>query len=74
MAGYAVLVRIGRVDPHLLVRGADRPRDDDLEAWAAPVDIVERVPVGSRADRLADIRERWNQMTFFLFDAESWRT
>jgi hypothetical protein len=47
----------------------DRDRDGD-HAW---VELAGR-PFGERlAARWDEARETWSQMTFFLFDPESWR-
>lgn len=85
MAAYAVIARIGRVDPHLARRDIDLdfgvedgpPTSDpglpDDRAALAPV-LVERAALDPFDDRLTRFRERWAQTTFFLFDAESWRT
>ena len=84
MAAYAVIARIGRVDPHLTVRDLER----DLEAGDAPdppvrglttdgsavaIDLRDPDP-GPIAERVTRLRELWTQTTFYLFDAESWRT
>jgi hypothetical protein len=83
MAAYAVIARIGRVDPHLAIRGvgrsgldADRPErapTDDGPVIPA-VDVVDPVPAVSFDERLVRFRERCAQLTFFLFDPDSWRT
>jgi hypothetical protein len=80
MAAYAVIARIGRVDPHLTVRDLDRDLDDD--AWTGrgrpAADSTEEVElrsdVGPIAERVLRWRELWTQTTFYLFDADSWRT
>ena len=80
MAAYAVIARIGRVDPHLTVRDLDRAIDDDERtgrglATADTTEEVElRFEVGPFAERVLRWRELWTQTTFFLFDGESWRT
>ncbi len=83
MASYAVIARIGRAGPHLALRDLDFDVDDDPSTAdrgltddgvaLAPV-LVDRPGVDPLGDRLARLRERWAQTTFFLFDAESWRT
>jgi hypothetical protein len=81
MAAYAVIARIGRVDPHLTVHDLDRALDDDERTGRGlPLDptteaVVIRDPEpGPIAERLMRMRELWTQTTFFLFDGESWRT
>ena len=59
---------------------SDRPMGQDRGvtapgAWldSQPVELVGR-PLGERLiERWDDLREMWAQMTFFLFDPESWR-
>lgn len=81
MAAYAAIARIGRVDPHLAThaddRDAGRPdRSDELVHAELPtaVALVEVHATDTLAERAVRFRERWSQMTFFLFDPESWRT
>lgn len=78
MAAYAVIARIGRVDPHLVVGDVER-RDDPPDrgvpiAIDAAVAVEDTVPYETFGDRIQRARERWAQLTFFLFDPESWRT
>ena len=37
------------------------------------VELLGRSPGERLAERWEDLRETWSQMTFFLFDPESWR-
>ena len=83
MAAYAVIARIGRVDPHLAIRGVGRGRFDVHRSERAPtddgpvipaVDVVDPVPGEALGERFLRFRERWAQLTFFLFDPDSWRT
>lgn len=76
MAAYAVLARIDRADPHL----AGRPPTSVPERTvgetiplAQAIDLVDRTPSTTLAERLAHVREIWAQTTFFLFDADGWR-
>jgi len=82
MAAYAVIARIGRVEPHLTLHHLDRvvaPGDasdaieptDDMEVTVADVWASDAGPIAARLIRL---RELWTQTTFYLFDAESWRS
>ena len=81
MAAYAVIARIGRTDPHLSIRDLDVELDrEPPDDRGTPVDgpsIVERPREPSVADLLADqlswMRESFRQLTFYLFDPESWR-
>ena len=82
MAAYAVISRIGRVDPHLTLH--DVATDDEPgPPGGLDVDAIEDQPTveserisepGSYAERIARLHELWRQTTFYLFDAESWRT
>jgi hypothetical protein len=94
MAGYAVIARIGRVEPHLTLGDLERDlvRDvgrDPEAAWLAQgtdagpravdagdvsIVIVREPAIGRLAERLDRMRELWTQTTFYLFDADSWRT
>jgi hypothetical protein len=77
MAAYAVLARIGRVDPHLTVRDVaerDDPAPADGLPDVVPVDVVDSVWDDRFSERLASFSERWAQATFYLFDPESWRS
>jgi hypothetical protein len=77
MAGYAVSGRIGAVAPR---RARHVPSCAELDVTAEPIDDDAVIDVAGwwlesdLAVRWQSIRERWAQMTFFLFDAESWRT
>ena len=77
MAAYAVMARIGRVDPHLTLRDAGVDESgppsgltiDDLEDVA--VLEADRPPEpGTIVECLVRMRELWRQTTFYLFDAE----
>jgi hypothetical protein len=76
MAAYAVIARIDRVDPHLASRppvaAADGSAAEMLELVQA-IDLDGQPESTTIAERLAHVREIWNQTTFFLFDANSWR-
>lgn len=82
MAAYAVIARIGRVDPHLALRDLDRDLDADDGPHSGPAADVPTVAVDvvrpDEPDRLAEwwgrARELWKQTTFYVFDADSWRT
>ena len=79
MSGYVASARIVRVAPRLVrANGApDRSIDGPL---ALPVEdlIVEACPPvasawGRVGERVAAAGERWSQLTFYLFDPNSWR-
>jgi hypothetical protein len=86
MAGYAASERIERASPQFVGLGSSI--GGSLQAGAGPAstrvvmaafdaDVVDRASsatIGARlASRLSDLHETWAQMTFFLFDPESWR-
>lgn len=54
-------------------RAVAPPNHADTSTSAVTVDLVGAPPNRPGAERLAALRERWAQATFFLFDANSWR-
>lgn len=82
MAAYAVIARIGRADPHLVLGDLERDLDvDDGPDGGLPSDVpvvAADVVRADEPDRLAEwwsrTRELWKQTTFYVFDADSWRT
>jgi hypothetical protein len=80
MSGYVASARI--------TRGSARPaRSPDLrftpaeliEPASAGASLIDTTPAadapsGAVAVRWSALRERWSQLTFFLFDSNSWRT
>jgi len=85
MAAYAVIARIGRVDPQLTLRDLDVDLDRDMPDPPEPrggvpadepavIDRFDGPTLGERiSDQVAMLREALGQMTFYLFDPESWR-
>lgn len=82
MAGYATSARLEGALPRLA--GANprsaimRPEIERVSTGEHPADVdqLELVgrPIDERiAERLASAGEAWSQLTFFLFDPESWR-
>jgi hypothetical protein len=79
MSGFAVSGRIERVSPRLARGGADgnlatmEPDEDVIEL----VDVRTADPLIDRwaalIDRWAAFRERCSELTFYLFDPQSWR-
>ena len=84
MAGYAASARLQGGVPHFVGGGAAVASS----AFAQPMpagpthevrEVVEHVELVGRpldaaiADWLASVGESWSQLTFFLFDPESWR-
>jgi hypothetical protein len=81
MAAYAVIARIGRVDPHLTLRDLDEDLRHDgsdgglpSDSPALAVDVVRAPEPGPIAEWFRRARELWTQTTFYVFDADSWRT
>jgi hypothetical protein len=78
MSAYVASARIDRVAPRLVIGHAE---DRDADAWAPiplrPEDPVVDLAASDADDPLVDLvttaRERWSQLTFYLFDAEGWR-
>jgi hypothetical protein len=82
MAAYAVMVRIGRVDPQLTFRDIPGRDDEPGLPGGLAADALDDVPAletdrasepGEIVERLIRMRELWRQTTFYLFDANSWR-
>lgn len=84
MAGYAASARLHGGVPHFVgggvavapaahAQGASAAPTDDLRVVSDPVELVGRPLDATIADWLASIGESWSQLTFFLFDPESWR-
>jgi len=85
MAAYAVIARIGRVDPQLTLRDLDVDLDRDTPDTPQPhggvpadepavIDRFDGSTLGERiSDQVSMLRETLGQMTFYLFDPESWR-
>jgi hypothetical protein len=71
---YAASARIDRANPRLdrgaARRSADTPWRSAADESSEPL-LVEVTPVPT--ERWQAFRERWSQLTFFLFDPESWR-
>ncbi|HET7703911.1 MAG TPA: hypothetical protein VFK35_10970 [Candidatus Limnocylindrales bacterium] len=82
MSGYTASARIVRSAPRLARGGSTdawRPGvpEPPIQATAQLVDTIRGEPVDPVApdeSRLTAIRERWAQLTFYLFDRNSWRT
>ena len=81
MAGYAASARLeGAVPQFTLARtrrstvqpAGESPSTGEL-LRDARIDLVGRPFDAIIAERLASIGEGWSQLTFFLFDPESWR-
>jgi hypothetical protein len=79
MSGYVASARIDRAAPRLVRtdRAVDT-RDSAPPAEPAEVDVIDAAGAGDQgptfAERHAAFRARWSQLTFFLFDADSWRS
>ena len=72
MSGFAVSGRVERVSPRL-VRGQ---LNRNVASNLVPKDVTELVEVRTDdplIDRWAAFRERWSELTFYLFDPQSWR-
>lgn len=80
MSGYVASARIIRGAPRIT-----RPSDRVADRWTEPlraatpdvlildVDASPAIGGATVVERLHAIHERWSQLTFFLFDPNSWR-
>lgn len=86
MSGYGASARIVGATPRLARTsgrevGPGREIATDRAAAATIMEgsgrdedrIVDDARIGAVAERRAAARERWSQLTFFLFDPNSWR-
>ena len=84
VAGYVASARLQGGVPHFVggggvTRPGDRahgpaPVSADDHVWGPdPVDLVGRPLDQVFGDWLASVGESWSQLTFFLFDPDSWR-
>ena len=81
MSGYAATARIRGATPRLVDAARD-PWAGLVPAADVPAGLIElRAGAGDRlppppptfAERWDAARERWSQLTFYLFSSESWR-
>jgi hypothetical protein len=76
MSGYAVSGRIEQVvvNPVAGQRAVHVPTRPatPVDATGPSAQLEEDSP-GALADAIEELRTRWAQMTFYLFDADSWR-
>jgi hypothetical protein len=72
MNGFAAGGRVERGSPRLVHRHAGRnvPTKPESEGVTELVDVRTADPL---IDRWAAFRERWSELTFYLFDPHSWR-
>lgn len=84
MAGYVASARLQGGVPRFVgggaaaawtadVQGAGPSGADDLPLAADHVELVGRPVDEVIADWLAAVGDSWSQLTFFLFDPDSWR-
>lgn len=81
MSGYAATARIERVRPRFTMAHASpdfvtfgrvRPQEE-VRAAEPDAELADTVVRDSLIDRYQAARDRWSQLTFYLFDAEGWR-
>lgn len=80
MSAYTASARLQGGSTRFVAAGSERrippsPGTPTPPAWLdrEPIELLGR-PFGARlAERWDDLRETWSQMTFFLFDPDSWR-
>jgi len=78
MVGFSVSSRIGVVAPRARwgrARGRVAAVADQTDApiEVTTIELIGRPRDEAMAERMATLRERFAQTTFFLFDANSWR-
>jgi hypothetical protein len=78
MSGYWAAARIERARPRIVERGpARRDRWGRERAPDFPVEILAATDAPDAelllGERWASVRERWSQLTFYLFSADGWR-
>jgi hypothetical protein len=81
VSGYAATARIERVRPRFTLAHASpdfatfgrvRTKEDERAA-ETNAELADTLVRDSLIDRLQAARDRWSQLTFYLFDAEGWR-
>jgi hypothetical protein len=78
MSAYVATARIERATPRLVLGREPGANTWDWVAQNAPADLRE-ADIGAESvvdpliERLSAVRDRWSQLTFYLFDAEGWR-
>ena len=79
MSGYVASARIVRGTPHLVRARGNVERSIEASPPALVEDLIvesDPPPVsawGRIAERAAAARERWSELTFYLFSPNSWR-
>jgi hypothetical protein len=83
MSGYFAAARIERARPRIVERGParrdrwgrERAADSPVEILAATIAAATDAPDAELllGERWASVRERWSQLTFYLFSADGWR-
>jgi len=77
MSGYVASARKVRAAPRLARSGGvDQPFERTSAAQLAEIVVDDGAGAGGRptlVQRCVAIRERWSQLTFYLFDPNSWR-
>jgi hypothetical protein len=78
MSGYVAQARIVRAAPRLVRSGLDAARSGGVPRPGPGLAEIEADGAGdqlgsSLAERWHDVHERWAQLTYFLFDPDSWR-
>jgi hypothetical protein len=63
---------MAHASPDFATFGCVRPKEDERAAETNAV-LADTLVRDSLIDRLQAARDRWSQLTFYLFDAEGWR-
>jgi hypothetical protein len=73
MNGFVVSDRVPRAAPRLVrARDGERGPETDRRAGAL-IELADIRTDDPWRDRLASLRDRWSELTFYLFDPQSWR-
>jgi hypothetical protein len=77
MDGFAANGRIERTSPRLARAGSDRGDShygsSASERWDDVPELVDDRATDGPNERWATFRDRWSELTFYLFDPQSWR-
>jgi hypothetical protein len=77
MSGFVASGRIASASPRLARPASEDGNGEPVTLAASRPDrsseLIEVVIVEPLSDRWAAIRDRWTELTFYLFDPQSWR-
>ncbi len=73
MDGFAASGRVQRATPRLVRAGGVERSSVATPHSEEVAELVEVLDPGPLSDRWAAFRDRWSELTFYLFDPQSWR-